>query len=122
MKMRQSRPGRRSGTGNVLGINQHTVEAIEALQGIMQQLATDESVTIFDVALVQHIAEDIAGRLLNSLEKAGIVRSEWEKFTRISHGQPLTHVRKRYRLTPAYHRGLAVFEPTRLVGLGRAKA
>ncbi len=107
---------------NRLGINQFTTQAVETLEGIMQQLDADESVTIFDVALVQRVQEETASRLLNSLEKAGIVQSEWEKFNRVSHGQPMTHARKRYRLTAAYYKGLAVFEPRRLVGIEKVRA
>lgn len=107
---------------NQIGINQHTADAIETLEGIMQQLAAEESVTVFDVTLVQRVADDTARRLLRSLEMAGIIEGVWAKATRISDGQPKDHAKKHYRLTAAYHKGLAVFEPRRLVGIQKASA
>lgn len=104
-----------AGKKDVLVISAARAEVLEALQGIMLQLQKGP-VSLFDVALEQHIREANASRLLKSLVAAGIV--EEERVRRIKHGAPHDVSTKRWKLTEAYQRGPAVFEPHRIAVCG----
>lgn len=97
---------------NPSGINQFTRDNIETLEAIMEMLQ-DGAVSIFDVTLTQNVSNATASRLLSTLERAGIVESYLTKRTK--NGKATAGVSKLWKLTAAYQKDLAAFEPRQLV-------
>ncbi len=99
---------------NLRGKNQFQEGRIRELKALMN-LLKDGPVGIYDVTLTQCVDRETARSLLGSLEKAGIAESYYAKATRIRRNESVEVRTKLWRLARAYHLGLAVFEPSRMV-------
>ena len=92
---------------------QQVMEDIATLRCIVEQLK-EEASTTSDVAMVQHIGQQTAARLLKYLHNAGII--EHPTHTGAVRGKAQRVESREWRLTRAYLRGDVLFEPEKLAG------